>query len=145
MVTLAAIVAGCSGPSRPEPLTRRKLTDQANAICRRANDQIATLSTPDALDSAASATAFTRVVREQRAAYTALGSLVPPETDATAYARWLTQIESTLDLADESIDAISRDDPQAAITANQSAEVIRVDADAFAVSYGLTDCAQPAG
>ncbi|HZJ25761.1 MAG TPA: hypothetical protein VFF40_01895 [Acidimicrobiia bacterium] len=141
----AVALVGCSGPKRSEPLTRGELTRRANAVCRRANDRIGRVATPDPLDSATSAEAFARVVSEQRAALRRLRALVPPEVDAADHERWLTQINLTLDLADESIEAIANDDPQAAIAANDRAEDIRVDADAFAVEYGITDCAQPTG
>jgi hypothetical protein len=144
ILTAGAALTACSGSSEPETLGRAELVARAGSICRRANERVARVTTPDPLDAPATAAALGDVVDEQRAALRRLRRLVPPEADAPDFDRWLTQIDLALDQADRSRRAILAGDPQGAGEANRRGDAIRADADRFAIAYGMTACAQPA-
>jgi len=139
-VLAAVVVVACSGGGSGS-LSKQQVVRQANAICKQANESIAAMYRPDPDDTAATATALEKVTARQRRALRELRALVPPDGDASDYARWLTQIDLALDRAEASSHAIAAVDLRAADEANRRGEQIRTDADRFANSYGMHHCA----
>lgn len=135
------MLVACSGGGS-DALTQPQVVREANAICVKANREIAAMFRPDPDDTAATAAALAKVTSRQRSALRKLQDLVAPAQDARDYGRWLTQIDLALDRADVSSTAIAAGDVVAADEANRRGEQIRTDADRFAARYGMTRCAR---
>ena len=138
---LAATIGAACSAGGSGSLTKAQVVRRADAICTKANAAIARMYRPDPDHSAATAAALAKVGGRQRAELRQLRGLTPPATDASDYARWLTQIGLALDRADASRRAIAAADVQAASEANRRGEQIRMDADRFAKAYGMRRCA----
>jgi hypothetical protein len=142
-VVAALVAVGCSGSDggAGSELAKPEYLKRANAICAKANEEIAALPAPDLADPVAAPGAIRAVVSVQRDEVRRLRDLGAPHTDVPAIAAWLRMVDLTLDQADLAVRALEHDDIDSVNTANAKGRDSELQADALARQYGLIKCA----
>jgi hypothetical protein len=137
VLLVALVVASCSSPGR---LTRQELTEQVNAICTTANEELAGIEPPDPSDPALAADAVARVIAVQREEVDDLDDLRPPEVAEADYDRWLGLLGDVLEQAGQLEQALRDGDPTAADEANATGTQANTEAEGVAAELGFDAC-----
>ena len=133
VLLLVLSACGSSGKKSAPPLTKAQFTQQADAICKRHNDELNAAgkqqtSTKDAI--------FKAILPSLRAEASEVRALRPPAADRATITKMLDNLESGLDEFEKNAKA----DPAAALQKEPQGIKDAIDA---ANAYGLKECGSP--
>ena len=136
----AAIAAGAGGCGSSSQLSRADFVKQANAICKRVNDQLA------AAGQAKSAADVQRigptVIAAEQRGLSDLRALKPPSSLAADYRRLVADLSQLTASAGKLLSAAKANDTAAAQTAASAAQQTQSEITALAGRDGLAECAK---
>lgn len=144
VATVMLIAAGSTAcDSGPDRLSAEAFTEQANAACAAANEDIDGMLSVSLADPVAAADRLDDVTARQRALGNQLGELHPPSELQDTYDELLVAARDALDANDAIAEAMRSGDTDARGEANVTAMESTARADTAATELDLTDCTAP--
>lgn len=136
------VLAGCGGGGGggEERLTKEEWIAQADAICKRAAQEIDALGTPQSLDEVAELAAKASEIGRRELGE--IRALQPPEEDEATIEEMLALSDQLIDIGEKIGAAAEEGDLAEVQKLLQEGEPINDQADQLAQDYGLEECGQ---
>jgi hypothetical protein len=139
LFVLATIaLAGCGGDAGGERLTREDYASEADAVCKRYNDQVGELQRPSNIEELAEAADKSLPLLDD--AIDELRDLRPPQREEQTAEQWLSQLELLRDDLAEIRDRAKDNDRAGLEAVVPSAEQHNARSNELATQLGMSVC-----
>jgi hypothetical protein len=136
-----AALFGCSSSTSPGALTHAGLISRADAICKRANDQIVALQAPPAGAGLAGAVrVLDQVLAIANAEVTQLQRLAPPSGDQTAFHQYVHELVQGLAVSLRMRDALAANELSGYRRARAQLSALATASDKSSYQLGMAEC-----